>query len=42
MFLYNACNSKISQKVLTQQLNSLIDEEIVVKDDNHSFPRVIT
>lgn len=33
---------KVSQKVLTQQLNSLIDDEIVVKEDNHSFPRVVT
>ncbi|MBP2057208.1 DNA-binding HxlR family transcriptional regulator [Lactobacillus colini] len=32
----------ISQKVLTQQLNSLIEEEIVEKEDNHNFPRVVT
>lgn len=32
----------ISQKVLTQQLNSLIEEGIVVKNDNQAFPRVVT
>lgn len=32
----------ISQKVLTQQLNSLIQEKIITKHDNHSFPRSVT